>query len=315
LSINFETDAMGDNGQAITFIYKKIAEPITIQYKAVTYAGTEINMGTQVLTGLIGQNVTSQVVNPLEGNALWYFDLLNSSLPVGGEFILGETAQTYINHYRENTQFSQIIKAAESTDDKINFENTLRYLPNYGMTTLEADSIPNYDVIGWEKYDSNDVLVDSGSFGENDPKTVAIDPINGNQRVVFIYNSRDTSIYIRCLGPNGELLDSFTKEDARVGEKYTVIAPYLDYWSLDDDLLKIVDPVGKGTNVVTFRYAGPANVVFELYETGTTEPLRRMNVTATGSYTISDLEDELSELYYTFSFADPAVTFPLVIDS
>ncbi|MDR2712209.1 MAG: hypothetical protein LBB91_03730, partial [Clostridiales bacterium] len=316
LIINFETD-LSPNGQPMTIIYKKAAGAITVNFKAVTWAGTVVDMPPQVLTGLVGDNVSWKVVDPLTGNPLWIFDPVRSTLPVGGEFILSDVPQEYTYYYKENLTFSIITVQGKSTDDKINIEHTLRELPDAPPLNTKADAIPNYKVTGWKLYDEYDVLKGSGT-GD----LIVVNPAEGSQKVVFTYECLDTTIHVVATDGAGNPLvpphymDYF---DALLDESYTVRAFYVPVYALTDVLTKTIDPVLDGTNRVEFKYALRDNVVIEFYEVGDPMPIKVMNVPdfpIPRTYTAANLEAELTGAYYKFNAAATAAagtTVPLTI--
>ena len=306
--------SVNDNNQAITYIYKKIAEPVVIHYKAVTYAGTTVSMPDQVLSGLVGEDVTSQIDSPFANNSLWDLDLAHSTLP-SGNLILTEAPQTYNYVYKEHLDLSIITYGGVSTDDKLNIEHTMSLVPTAVPVEITADEIPNYRVTGYRHYDQDGNLINTVTTGVLD--RVTIDPADGSQKIQFIYVCLDTTVYIKAIGPQGQVLATLTKDDARVGEPYAVIAPYVDYYVLDDDLVKMIPSVSEGTNIVEFHYALPADVQIEFKEVGVATPIKRMNVTMPGTFTQAQLEAELDGLYYTLNptqtAANGAGAMPLTI--
>ncbi|MCL1873217.1 MAG: hypothetical protein FWF85_03780, partial [Clostridiales bacterium] len=321
--INYEMPILPNN-PTLTIIYKKVST-ITVKFTATTYMGTEFNAPDQVLTGLVGEDVTSRIEDPFIGNSLWIYDDKTSVVPVDGLYIIGETPLTYNLHYKENTSYCLIVKAAKSTDDKINFENILRFSPLHGEETLLADEIPNYRVIGWEKYDDYGVLVDKSANHPLDPvNSVKVYTGDGNQKVVFLYKCLDTTVYVKAVdaADPSKVLGTMTYYDAVLDETYRVRAFYVDGYALDDDLIKVIDPVLEGTNVVEFKYTLRDNVVIEFYEYaegGEGIFLKAMNVPdfpIPRTYTVANLEAELAGAYYKFNAAATAAagtTVPLTI--
>ncbi|MCL2140343.1 MAG: hypothetical protein FWH42_01495, partial [Dehalococcoidia bacterium] len=314
LFLGFETDPT-PNDQVVTIIYKKIAAPITVHFTVETYMGTPMSIPSLILNGLVGQDVTPLVntYDPLAGNSMWILDITRSVLPPSGEYKFTDTAQNYLLFYTENLEYKIITVIINSTDGRLDFEYREYAHQNDSAFDITAPSIPNYEVTGWTLYESTgfEVRVEPPlGTGTND--TVNVDPGNGHQILVFSYNCLDTEVRVELRGPNNELFDSYFLDNARVGEKYAVVAPHLNGWSLNDDLIKIIDPVMKGTNLVVFKYAEVATVTFEYYEVGNTDPIMRLNITTENTYTLSDLEIALAQYYYTF-VPDISTGLPLAI--
>ncbi|MDR2713764.1 MAG: MucBP domain-containing protein, partial [Clostridiales bacterium] len=140
--------------------------------------------------------------------------------------------------------------------------------------------------------------------------------------VTFTYseNVALSTVSVKAIyGDSGELLDQRHYYDAVIGGSYEVRAPYLPGYILDDDLIKTVDPVLFGENIVEFKYILRDNVTIEFYEVGIEIPIRVINVPPypiPRTYTIADLEDEVADGYYIFNPATSAAagtTVPLLI--
>ncbi|MCL2352103.1 MAG: S-layer homology domain-containing protein [Firmicutes bacterium] len=242
------------NNPTLSIIYKKISS-VTVKFTATTYAGTVVNMPDQVITELVGADVTTLVEDPFAGDPLWRPDSVNSSAPAGGVYIVQDAPRTYHLYYKENTQYSQIIKAVSSTDGLMSFENTLRFLPNYGAVTLKADQIPNYTVIGWTVYDDDGVETSEYMDG-GQQDSVTIDPADGNQKIVFVYAPLDASVTIYAVDGDGDPIPEFSpiRLHAQYGSPFTCYAPYILGWNLNDNALKSIGSVEDDDSEITFAY-------------------------------------------------------------
>ncbi|MCL2120888.1 MAG: S-layer homology domain-containing protein [Clostridiales bacterium] len=310
LSIYFETDPLAGNGQIMTILYMGIAAPITIRFRLVTYTGTEFEMPPQILTGLVGQDVTALVQDPVTANPMWILDDALSVLPPDSRFVLRNTPQEFLYHYKENLTYSFITVVAASTDDRLSFEYpAIRELATAAPFPVQADAIPNYVVTGYTLYNANGVQIKTG-LGD----VCSVDPRDGHQRLVFTYVSLDTEVYVKCIGPEGQVLDDMFYT-ASIGQKYAVRAPYISSsYSLVGDLMQIIDPVLGGTNAVVFQYAYTEGARIEFYEVGKTEPILQRNVTSPFSFTESYLEGLLSNLWQ-YNAEISGIPLPLNIDT
>ncbi|MCL1873489.1 MAG: hypothetical protein FWF85_05165, partial [Clostridiales bacterium] len=303
LGICFETD-LTSNGQVMTIIYRKIAGKMTINYRGETWAGTVVPSTPQEIFGLEGEDVTWQLVDPFKDDLLWILDTANSTLPPGDplKFVMTEAPQEYTFVYKENLTLAVITVQGKSTDDKLNIEKTIKEIPTGGKMTVKADVIPNYKVTGWKLYDSDGVEAGSGSGDE-----VEVTLIKGAQKIVFTYECLDTVVYVRAVDKDGNLLASQYFYDAILDGVYSVRALYVPGYALDDALIKVIDPVLEGTNIVEFKYELRQNVVIEFYEVGESMPIKVMNVKENPldplprTYTAAKLEDELKDAYYIFN--------------
>ncbi|MCL2352822.1 MAG: MucBP domain-containing protein, partial [Firmicutes bacterium] len=244
------------NGPSMTIIYKKVST-MTIKYTATTYAGSVVIMPDQVITDLVGVDVTGQVSDPLSGNPLWIFDPVNSVIPANDRYVMQDTDTVYHLYYKENTSYRLYVKSAKSTDNKIDFQNTLRYLPNFGAVTVTADPIPNYSVKGWTVYDDNNVILDQYMAGDPIDSVTLNTVTDGNRKIEFLYAPTDTSVTIYAVDGNGQAIPEYTPISihALYGTAFSMTAPYILGWNLDDSVTKTIASVDDTHNTITFKYS------------------------------------------------------------
>jgi hypothetical protein len=144
--------------QTVTLLYREAAEPITVIWKGSTYAGTILSLGSNVKYGYIGEPITLSV-NDVTFENQWVLE----SPPDSYKAVFSNIPQTFTFNMKEKIMVSVIKVVFSSDDGNINFIMSSETLPNSKPYTQKALSLENYELTGYDIYDSYGKLLTDGN--------------------------------------------------------------------------------------------------------------------------------------------------------